>query len=195
LAKITATLTIIMTFNFLDDIDYFSGNIRVAFVLVLICLIVNLVAPQSVAANTEVIDHTKNVRFALESKPSQVDLLTQRFEKFKDQPVNIAKLHKVLRTVTVIATAYSSDVYQTDSTPCITANGFNVCKHGKEDVLAANFLKFGTKVRIPELYGNKIFTIQDRMNKRYTHRVDLWKTSRDRAITFGKRLIKIEIVE
>jgi len=33
------------------------------------------------------------------------------------------------------------------------------------------------------------------MNKRYDYRVDLWKKDRNTAITFGKRLIKIEVVQ
>ena len=95
----------------------------------------------------------------------------------------------------MVATAYSSTVDQCDSTPCITASGMNVCDRNTEDVIAANFLKFGTKVRIPELYGDKVFTVQDRMNPKFDHRIDLWKTSRNRAITFGKRLVKIEVIK
>ena len=59
-------------------------------------------------------------------------------------------------------TAYSSDVSQCDSTPCITANGFNLCEHGVEDSVAANFLSFGTKIRIPEIFGDQVFIVRDR---------------------------------
>ena len=41
-------------------------------------------------------------------------------------------------------------------------------------VVAANFLPLGTRVRIPELYGDRIFTVQDRMNARYDKRMDFW---------------------
>lgn len=92
-------------------------------------------------------------------------------------------------------TAYNSHPAQTDSTPCITANGFNLCKHGVEDTIAANFLKFGTKIKIPEIFGDKIFVVRDRMNKRYTNRVDIWMKNYGDAISFGKRLAKIEILE
>lgn len=100
----------------------------------------------------------------------------------------------VVRTMTVTSTAYSSTVDQCDSTPCITADGYNVCAAGREDVVAANFLKFGTKIKIPELYGDKIFTVHDRMNPKFNNRIDLWKLSRDSAIKYGKRTIKIEIL-
>jgi 3D (Asp-Asp-Asp) domain-containing protein len=92
-------------------------------------------------------------------------------------------------------TAYNSEVGQTDDSPCITANGFNVCKHGIEDTIAANFLKMGTKVRIPELFGDRIFVVRDRMNARHANRVDVWFKDRSAAIKFGIRVAKIEVLE
>ncbi|NTW22481.1 hypothetical protein HGA34_02970 [Candidatus Falkowbacteria bacterium] len=92
-------------------------------------------------------------------------------------------------------TAYNSEVGQTDSDPCTTANGFNLCKHNQEDTVAANFLKFGTKVRIPELFGDRVFVVRDRMNSRYQERVDVWFKDRQDALKFGVRKAKIEIVE
>lgn len=102
---------------------------------------------------------------------------------------------KVVRTSTHVITAYNSEVGQTDSTPCITANGFNVCEHGVEDTIAANFLKFGTKVQIPDLFGDRIFIVRDRMNKKHPSRVDIWMLDRTDALKFGKRTAKIVVVE
>ena len=102
---------------------------------------------------------------------------------------------KVLRTKNLVVTAYNSEVAQCDAMPCITANGFNLCKHGIEDSIAANFLKFGTKVKIPELYGDKIFVVRDRMNKRYQNRVDIWMLEKDDARKFGVKRAKIEVLE
>ena len=104
-------------------------------------------------------------------------------------------LVKVTKTSTHTITAYNSDPAQTDDTPCITANGFDVCEHGEEDTIAANFLKFGTKVRIPELYGDRIFIVRDRMNKRYSDRVDIWMKEKTDARKFGVKVAKIEVVE
>ncbi len=92
-------------------------------------------------------------------------------------------------------TAYNSEVAQCDASPCITANGFNVCEHGIEDTVAANFLKFGTEIRIPELFGDRVFTVRDRMNARYTNRVDVWLLHKDNAIDFGVKYPLIEILE
>ena len=93
------------------------------------------------------------------------------------------------------ATAYNSEVAQCDSSPCITANGFNVCEHGIEDTIAANFLKFGTRVRMPDLYGTRVFIVRDRMNKRYSDRIDIWMLEKQEAIKFGVKVVKLEILD
>ena len=102
---------------------------------------------------------------------------------------------KVISTSEHVITAYNSDVAQTDSDPCTTANGFNVCRHDKEDTIAANFLKFGTKVKIPSLFGNRIFIVRDRMNSKHPERVDVWMKHYKDAINFGIRVADIQVVK
>lgn len=109
----------------------------------------------------------------------------------KEAPPQVKVISSSLRTLT----AYNSLPEQTDDTPCITANGFDLCKHWTEDTVAANFLKFGTKVRIPELFGDRIFVVRDRMNKRFSDRVDVWFKDKQDARQFGKRTAVVEIVE
>ena len=92
-------------------------------------------------------------------------------------------------------TAYNSEVGQCDDSPCITANGFNVCEHGIEDTIAANFLPFGAKVRIPELYGDKVFIVRDRMNKRYPNRIDIWMINKADARQFGVKSANFEVLK
>jgi len=87
----------------------------------------------------------------------------------------------------VLVTAYSSTVDQCDSTPFITANG----THVHDGTIAANFLKFGTKVKFPSLYGDKIFTVEDRMKSDY--KVDIWFPTRQEALNFGAKRVEIEI--
>jgi 3D (Asp-Asp-Asp) domain-containing protein len=94
-----------------------------------------------------------------------------------------------------IITAYNSEIGQTDNSPCITANGFNLCQHNIEDSVAANFLPFGAKIRIPELFGDKVFVVRDRMNSRHYNRVDIWMADRNDAIKFGVKSAKIEVLE
>lgn len=92
-------------------------------------------------------------------------------------------------TVRVPATAYNSDPRQTDSTPFITASNTHV-RHG---IVAANFLPFGTRIKIPEIYGDQIFIVEDRMNPRYDKRIDIWMEDYSDAIQFGLKTVTIEV--
>lgn len=85
------------------------------------------------------------------------------------------------KTLTVSITAYSSTVDQTDETPFITASGAPVA----DNVIAANFLPFGTRVKIPKIFGDKIFVIKDRMHNRFNDRIDIWFADRESALKFG----------
>lgn len=94
-----------------------------------------------------------------------------------------------------VFTAYNSEVGQTDNSPCITANGFNLCENGVEDTVAANFLKFGTKIRIPELFEDRIFIVRDRMNPRHNNKIDIWMNGKTEAKKFGVKWAKAEVIE
>jgi 3D (Asp-Asp-Asp) domain-containing protein len=89
----------------------------------------------------------------------------------------------------VTATAYNSMESQTDSTPWITASGTR-CREG---VIASNFLPFGTKVLI-EGFGDRVFVVEDRMNRRYKQRIDIWFRDYSDARRFGVRTIKYHVL-
>jgi 3D (Asp-Asp-Asp) domain-containing protein len=89
-------------------------------------------------------------------------------------------------------TAYTSSVEECDSDPFITADGSTT----HDGVIATNVLPFGTKVKIPDYFGDKIFTVHDRMNARYSYRVDIWMEHRQDMHQWGlKKNARIEIVE
>tara|TARA_B100001964_G_C14097109_1_gene537537 strand:- start:18 stop:746 length:729 start_codon:yes stop_codon:yes gene_type:complete len=94
---------------------------------------------------------------------------------------------------TIPLTAYTSDVWQTDDTPCITASGLDLCERGVENVVAANFLPLGTRVRIPELFGDRVFYVEDRMNKRYEYKMDVWMLEIEDAREFGLKYATVEV--
>jgi len=99
---------------------------------------------------------------------------------------------KVVKIVKMVATAYSSTPEQTDNDPFITAAGTTV----RDGIIANNLLPFGTKVRIPELYGDKIFVVEDRMNKRKgDYHIDIWFPSYWEAKEFGAKRPYVEILE
>ncbi|MBI2055213.1 MAG: 3D domain-containing protein [Candidatus Sungbacteria bacterium] len=98
-----------------------------------------------------------------------------------DQP--FAQVRKVK------VTAYTSSPDETDDTPSVTASGTNT-RHG---VIAANFLPFGTKVRIPNLFGDTVFTVEDRMARRFQDRLDIWFPTKTEAKRFGLQFAEVEI--
>ncbi len=97
------------------------------------------------------------------------------------------------RSYTIPMTAYTSEVWQTDDTPCITASGLDVCERDIENVVAANFLPIGTRVRIPELYGDRVFYVEDRMNARYYYKMDVWMRDLQDAKNFGLKFATVEV--
>lgn len=101
----------------------------------------------------------------------------------------LPKKEKNVKQMWVTITAYSSDPEQTDSTPFITASG----EHVRDGIIAANFLDFGTNVTIPELFGEKIFTVEDRLHARFSDRIDIWMPTKEDAKQFGRQYALLEI--
>ena len=93
--------------------------------------------------------------------------------------------------IKVVITAYSPTTWQTDDTPFETASGSVV----KEGIVANNLLPFGTQIKIPELYGNKVFTVEDRMHSRKgDYHVDIWFPTLEQAQQFGVKETYIEVL-
>lgn len=99
--------------------------------------------------------------------------------------------YTVLRRYIGEVTGYSSREEETDDTPHITASGSLV----HWGIVATNAYPFGTKMRFPDIYGDRIFTVTDRMNARYKNRVDLWFPEYEQARRFGLQATTIEIVQ
>lgn len=99
------------------------------------------------------------------------------------------------RVVDAVITAYTSTPGQTDDSPFIAANG----KRVHDGMIAVNGLPFGTIIKIPELFGEKEFVVEDRMNKRYSCKdnhcnMDIWMdTTVHEARVFGLHHVKAEI--
>ena len=97
-----------------------------------------------------------------------------------------------IRKIKVVLTGYSSTVDQTDDTPFITANGTYV----HDGIIANNGLPFGTQIRIPELYGNKVFSVEDRMHWRMgDYNFDIWFPTYEQAKDFGVKYAYVEVLE
>lgn len=87
--------------------------------------------------------------------------------------------------------AYNSVSGQTDSSPCIGADGTDLCqRHEKgECIVASNAYPLGSKVTVEKI---GICTVADRMNRRYQNRVDIFMNKDiKRAINFGVQRLKV----
>jgi 3D (Asp-Asp-Asp) domain-containing protein len=167
---------------------------------VLISAIWQVLSPHMVLASVEITSAVELQAPAIASHP----LLQQlRWQAASDNDVvektpsrfPQAATAKPRKAVTLAVSAYTSDVAQTDGDPCTTASGLNVCERNAEDIIATNYryLPFGTPVRIPELFGDRVFYIHDRMNKRYTATVDVWMKDIADARKFGRQTAIVEI--
>ncbi|MBU4375070.1 3D domain-containing protein [Patescibacteria group bacterium] len=168
---------------------------KMVILLVFVFLFDVLLFPMPVLANDLAEDGDFNIEMEIVN-PSQENSLNEENSTFSEPnrlPEN--DFWQIEWSGNYTITAYNSEIGQCDSSPCITANGFNVCDHGIEDTIAANFLPFGAKVRIPELYGDKVFIVRDKMNKRYPNRVDIWMIEKQDAKQFGVKFAKIEVLK
>lgn len=106
------------------------------------------------------------------------------------------KTKKYSKSLRVTATAYTSHVGQTDSTPNIAAWGDRL-KPGMKviavsrDLLNVYGLKHRQKVRIKGLEGE--YLVLDKMNKRWRKKIDIYMGMNKRnAFKWGRRKVEIE---
>jgi 3D (Asp-Asp-Asp) domain-containing protein len=106
-----------------------------------------------------------------------------------DKPVYAAVSEP--KTMSIWVTAYSSVPEETDNSPFITATNKTV----RDGFIAANFLPFGTQVKIPEFFGNKVFVVEDRMSRRKDNFMDVWMPTKSDALKFGIHQTNIVVVK
>jgi 3D (Asp-Asp-Asp) domain-containing protein len=108
-----------------------------------------------------------------------------------------SQYYKVKSETIRVVTAYNvGDPRQTDDTPCIAANGEDICSALAKGEMrcAANFVPLGS-----HLYVDKIGVclVTDRMNKRYRNRVDIAmeKNEYHKARRFGRQKLHVKILD
>ncbi len=104
------------------------------------------------------------------------------------------------RTVTVQVSGYNSEVAQTDDSPFIGSAG----TYMRDGVVAANIIDaYGrniphyTKIKFKDcgsIPNDKVFSVEDRLNKRYTKNVDVWFEHKADALKLGRRTCQIEVL-
>jgi len=119
-----------------------------------------------------------------------------------DPMLSLLLLHKTqfykVKSETIrVVTAYNvGDPRQTDDTPCISANGENICKAlaNGEMRCAANFVPLGSRLYVEKI---GLCLVTDRMNKRYRNRVDIamQKDEYRKACRFGRQKLRVKILD
>jgi len=147
----------------------------------------------AILAFFEVREPSAEAEFFLENSPHSISglIMVQENSLFPlAEPSNPEP--PVIRRIQVVITGYSSTLWETDGDPYLTAAGTRV----RDGVIANNILPFGTKIRIPEIFGNKIFVVEDRMSwKKGNYQVDVWFPDYWKALNFGAKRTYIEILE
>lgn len=98
---------------------------------------------------------------------------------------------ETISTVYMEASAYNSLPEQTDGSPYSTAIG-SLTRFG---VIASNYFPIGTRIRLPDQFGDQEFRVEDRMNPRYHKTLDVWMADKADAKQFGRRYVKVEVVQ
>ena len=107
-------------------------------------------------------------------------------------PRGIPRGYKVVAKGTIVASAYNSLPGQTDGSPWTTASGTR-CREG---VIASNHFPIGTKIYLegPKGLKGKVYVVEDRMNKRYGKKIDIWFRHYNDAKNFGVRKVKYYVL-
>ena len=106
--------------------------------------------------------------------------------------------HYAVKSETIrVVTAYNvGDPNQTDDTPCISANGEDICRalENGERRCAANFVPLGSHLHVDKI---GVCLVTDRMNKRYRNRVDIAmrKDEYRKARRFGRQKLHVKILD
>ncbi len=75
--------------------------------------------------------------------------------------------------------------------PTSTASG----KYPQYGMVATNALPFGTEIKIPELFGDEIFVVEDRMSSRYQNTIDVLVDNQDYAFQIGVKWANVKILQ
>ena len=125
------------------------------------------------------------------SEVSQLPIVQSNSLSSVYNPFSSEKSLITLEKIPVVVTGYSSTPEETDNDPHTTAAGSQV----RDGIVANNILPFGTKIRLPEIYGGKVFVVEDRMNsKKGDYQIDIWFSSSEEAKNFGAKNTYIEIL-
>jgi len=171
---------------------------KIKYAVVIGVLAVEIISPLDVAAAAANLLENKNPTVVLNRQyiapsPQSVVMLSEadlekRQQEWKQEREQVKP---AAATVYMTASAYNSLPNQTDGSPYSTAIG-SMTRVG---VVASNYFPIGTRLRLPDLFGDQEFRVEDRMNQRYSKTLDVWMEDYSEAKQFGRKYVKVEIVE
>ena len=132
-----------------------------------------------------------------------IHIIIMGYDIVNADPIDLSSLIEknprfiVLSETIRVVTAYNAgDPRQTDDSPCISANGENIC-HALakgEKRCAANFVPLGSSLYVDKI---GVCLVTDRTNKRYRNRVDIAmkKNEYQKARRFGRQKLNVKIID
>lgn len=164
-----------------------KSPLELAIIGIMLVLIVYVALPGEVYA-----DETASVKYMEDTIRLQVEAMQNSTKQFGVLPsAEERQASNVMQSIPV--TAYNSVPWQTDATPCIGAQGTDICAYleAGSNTCAANFVPLGT---VLEVEGLGTCVVRDRMNARYYYRVD-WYMGMDVAAakSFGVQYKQIGV--
>ena len=115
------------------------------------------------------------------------EIQEENLQKLREEAMQV----EAVSTVYMEASAYNSVPGQTDGSPFKTAIGSLT----REGVIASNYFPIGTKIQIPDHFGDQVFRVEDRMNPRYHKTLDIWMEEISDAKQWGRRYIKVDVIK
>ncbi len=146
--------------------------------------------------------HNKSINSTIRGEVAKIQRQLKKIEKkrhiasrSRSAKFKSKSLKNHTNVLKVTATAYTSHVAQTDSTPNIAAWGDKLRPGIKaiavsRDLLKIYGLKHGTKVRIKGLSGE--YMVLDKMNKRWRKKIDIYMgKDLKKAYKWGRRKVEL----
>lgn len=184
--------------KFLRNAQYINSNARKLIMFLVVAVFVTSTKIQTASAMEFLPDAptfstaTQMVYDAIQQRGFTV---LDRHDSKLPEVQNVEPEPEVDYTKLYTVTAYNSVPWQTDSTPCISADGSNICKLRElGDHSCAAALPFGTKVNIP---GFGVCTVRDRLAPRFSYRIDVYFGGADQitaAKQWGKRHVEVAVL-
>lgn len=128
---------------------------------------------------------------AAANQPNPPPAMCQGYPECVGTPASIQPIVEPPTSYVREVSAYTSSVAETDDTPCIAADGSDICARyaAGENICGSNAYPLGTILNVDKL---GTCTVADRMSSRFQNRVDWYMgTDRERALQFGVQRLNV----